>query len=271
MADPDENPFKDPPIADHPYPETDSHSDMESDEPFHTTPLVTSKIEAEKTDPTFMQNSITIQRSPSSVKEQASALSRKLSVKSNDSSDHGQSNITGVLSSIPQGDEGTERGRAQTDSTSSIAEGTTNVSLTKSPSSISSKSNKSVVSLKALGPYPLGSLRVHSPSPTRSPYKYDCLKPGHVFVIRDIPLGSIFGYDTKSFAVGKGFVFEGVKNIPPGPHFFWGGSSSTSLRNGFWIMSPKIASDQYGEILVRRWDKQSGILQEYVIFHCLLG
>ncbi|KIM94885.1 hypothetical protein OIDMADRAFT_134855 [Oidiodendron maius Zn] len=50
-------------------------------------------------DPTFMQNQISIQRSPSAAHLQASALSRKLSVKSNGSSDHaiGYPPLTGIV------------------------------------------------------------------------------------------------------------------------------------------------------------------------------
>lgn len=178
-----------------------------------------------------MQNQISIQRSPSTIKEQASALSRKLSLKSNDSHgsndvNQGHQGIAGVLSSI-QDDEQTDRGRTRGDSASSIVEAANNCSLSKSSSERSAKSTKSVRSLHALGSFPLGTLRVHSPSPTRalSADTYDCLKSGDVIVVRDIPVGSLIGYDTQSFDITQKGQVEGIKNIPPGTHFictYWG-------------------------------------------------
>jgi A1 cistron-splicing factor AAR2 len=88
------------------------------------------------------------------------------------------------------------------------------------------------------------------------------LKSGDVVIVRDIPVGSLFGYDTRSLEITQKGQFEGVKNIPPGAHFIWGGSSKSSLRNGFWLMSLKKASDQYGEIIVKRWDSYVEILAE---------
>ena len=115
-----------------------------------------------------------------------------------------------------------------------------------------------------MGTYPLGTLRVHSPSPTPPPTgeTSECLKSGDVIIVRDIPIGSLFGYDTKSFDIKQKERFEGIKNIPPGSHFIWGGSSKSSLRNGFWIMSSKKASNGFGEIIVKRWDKYNEVLEE---------
>ncbi|PMD43329.1 hypothetical protein L207DRAFT_423347 [Hyaloscypha variabilis F] len=251
---------------------------MESDSAFHATPLSAStppKIGdyASKTNPTFMQNQISIQRSPSAVKEQASLLSRKLSIKSNDShgsNDANQSHagITNVLSSIPQAEEQADRGRAHGDSTSGIIEAANNCTLSKSNSDRSGKSvsGKSVRSIHAVGTVPLGTLRVHSPSPTRAPSgeTYDCLKSGDIVIVRDIPAGSLFGYDMRCLKITQKEQFEGIKNLPPGAHFIWGGSSKSSLRSGFWLMSSKKASDQYGEIIVKRWDRYGEVLEEEV-------
>jgi A1 cistron-splicing factor AAR2 len=237
---------------------------MESDAASHTTPISSNspKIGANST---FMQNQISIQRSPSTVKDHASALSRKLSLTSDDShgsndANPGHQGIAGVLSSI-QNDEQTDRGRTRGDSTSSVVEAANNYSLSKSSSVTSAKS---VRSLHALGSFPLGTLRVHSPSPTRAPTDdtYDCLKSGDVIIVRDIPVGSLFGYDTQSFDITQKGQVEGIKNIPPGTHFIWGGSSKSSLRSGFWIMSSKKASDEFGEILVKRWDSYNEVLEE---------
>jgi A1 cistron-splicing factor AAR2 len=249
---------------------------MESDSAFHATPIITStppKIGdyPSKNDSTFMQNQISIQRSPSTVKEQASALTRKLSIKSNDSHGSNDANqvhpgIANVLSSIPQADEQTDRGRARDDSASSIVEAANICTLTKSNSDRSgnSLSGKSVRSIHAVGTCPLGTLRVHSPSPTRAPSgeTYECLKSGDIIIVRDIAAGSLFGYDTRCLEIKQKEQFEGVKNLPPGAHFIWGGSSKSSLRSGFWLMSSKKASDQYGEIIVKRWDRYSEVLEE---------
>jgi hypothetical protein len=124
---------------------------MDSDSAFHATPInapaapittsTSPKISdyASKNDSTFMQNQISIQRSPSAVKDQATALSRKLSIKSNDSHGSNDANqahlgIASVLSSIPQVDERTERGRFVGDSPSSIIEATNACTLSKSSS-----------------------------------------------------------------------------------------------------------------------------------------
>ena len=88
------------------------------------------------------------------------------------------------------------------------------------------------------------------------------MKSGDIIIVRDIPLGSLIGYDSQSFEIKQKDQFEGIKEFPPGAHFIWGGSSKTSLRNGFWIMSAKRATDEFGEIFVKRWDKYNEILAE---------
>jgi A1 cistron-splicing factor AAR2 len=226
---------------------------------------------ATTTDPTFMQNQISIQRSPSTAHLQASALSRQLSVKSNGSSDHatGHSAIAGVLPDI---DDQERRGHGRQDSDSSIIEATNNCNLSKSPSTSttrsarSTRSVKSVRSVHAVGNFPLGSLRVHSPSPTRAQGAdaHECLKSGDVVVIRDIPAGSLFGYDIRSFTIPNNGTFQGIKDIPSGPHFIWGSSTSSTSRTGFWIMSAKRASAEFGEIHVKRWNSYDECLSEEV-------
>ena len=199
---------------------------MSSDTAFHVAPIISpanggSKIEdvGVKSDPTFMQNQISIQRSPSTAKDHVSALSRQLSVKSNASYDANHHAIAGVLLKAEEPSRGHERG----DSNSSLIEATNTCSLSKSSSE---RSTKSVRSLHALGSYPLGSLRVHSPSPTRTSLdNYECLKSGDVVIIRDVPACSLLGYDTRSFIVQKEDSFEGIKDIPPGAHFIWGGTN----------------------------------------------
>ena len=248
---------------------------MDSDAGFCATPLVanTPKVDntATTTDTTFMQNQISIQRSPSTAISHASALSRKLSTKSNGSPEATGPSISGVLHENGE-HERVGRGRGRTDSNSSLIEATNKCNLAKS-SSISTnssvKSTKSVDSAKSVrevhtvGSYPLGSLRVHSPSPTRGGTETrSFLKSGDAFIVRDVPTGSLFGYDTRGFVVEAGDNFEGLKDIPPGAHFFWGGAEKASLRNGFWIMTAKKASDEIGEVHVKRWDRENEVLDE---------
>ena len=218
--------------------------------------------------PTFMQNKVAIQRHPSTARDQASALTRQLSVNTTGSYDaaspHGNAKRLSNSSSHSKLEE--ERGRGQGDSNTSTAETVSQCSLFKSPSYSSSRSVKSV---HAVGSYPLGSLRVHSPSPTRSPDGGEPdqrLKSGDVFIVRDVPSGALFGYDTIGFNVNpeNGSKFNGIRDIPAGTHFIWGGSNTTSLRNGFWIVSAKRASDEYGEVHVRRWDKENEVLGEEI-------
>lgn len=232
-----------------------SSSPLLSDASFTSTPLITSTPPS-NSNPTFITNSLNLQRNPSTTKEQTEALNRAVSISSNRSIDPSRkSTLPSRLVASHQ-----ERGRARTDSDSSLLDNTNNSSLTKSPS------NASVRSVQAVGSFPLGSLRVVSPSPPRAgdAGSHECLKSGDVFIVRGVPEGAIIGYDTHVLTVSMRDQFEGIKGIPPGVHLVWGGSAVTSLRNGFWFMSPKRASDEYGEIHVRRWDNQNEVLQEEI-------
>jgi A1 cistron-splicing factor AAR2 len=247
--------------------EDDAHSEAI---PIHAANATKTHDPASVMDPTFMQNQISIQRSPSTAHLQASALSRKLSLKSNGSSDHATNYPPPA--GTRQDNDGQERhGHERQDSDSSIIDATNACSLSKSPSTSttrsarSTRSVKSVHSVHAVGNYPLGSLRVHSPSPSRTPSEtHECLKSGDVIVIRDIPAGSLFGYDTRSFTVPENDSFQGIKAIPSGAHFIWGSSASNTSRTGFWIMSAKRSSAEYGEIHVKRWNSYDECLSEEV-------
>lgn len=246
--------------------------EMGSDSCFTATPIVRSRAPSlsSKTnndlfneDPTFIQNQIVIQRSSSTTKEHACALTRQMSIKSNGSQDFVATPT--VIANILSAEE--DRGRGCADSPSSIVQATKKCSLSKSPSNRSEKSAKSVRSVHAVGSYPLGCLRVHSPSPTPTSTKNQpdvLLKSGDVFIVRDVPGGSLIGYDTISFTVKENMHFDGIKDIPPGIHFFWGGSNKSSLRNGFWFVSSSRASEEYGTIHVRRWDKENEVVEEEV-------
>lgn len=212
-------------------PNQDDSLYLESDEAFSATPIDNPSHQAPYDSPTLrvMQSHASVQRSSSIIKEQASALSRQLSTKSNDSLDKNHQAIASVLAE--------DQGHGRADSTDSLDK---SGNLSPSNSERSTRSVKSVMSLKTTGHYPLGTLRVHSPTKvmTSNPFEYDCLKDGGVIVIRDITPGTIVGYDTVSLTIGQKGKFEGVKNIPAGAHFVWAGSSSTSLRQGFWRKNP---------------------------------
>lgn len=232
-------------------------SPLLSDSAFTATPVI-----PHSPTPIRTQNHAASQRSPSVVQEQVFALSRKLSVKSNES--HSSHDAPpGILTTIHQGEEA-GRGRESANLTSGIEVATNDCSLTKSGSAKSTRSVRSYRSLRGIGPYQVGTLRVHSPSPTRSPTEevYPCLKDGDIFVVRDIPAGVVFGYDTRTLSIKEPGQFEGIKNMPAGAHLIWASSDVTSLRTGYWIMTSKKTSDEYGEIFVRRWDEYNEILDE---------
>ncbi len=185
---------------------------------------------------------------------------------SNGSYEANQPGIAAVLSSIPQVMEQVDRGRTREGSDGGIVEATDDCTLSKTLSDRSAKSAKSVKSLYHVGSYALGTLRIHSPSPVRKApvFAYECMKSGDVIVVRDIPGGTMFGYDACSFMIRGSGQFEGVKNIPSGAHFIWADAGRVSMRNGFWIISRKRALDDVGEIIVKRWDKHDEVLEEYV-------
>ncbi|TVY84791.1 hypothetical protein LSUE1_G001022 [Lachnellula suecica] len=228
---------------------SDNSSPLLTDAGFNATPLVTAPISPpSSSNTTFITRSLSIQRNPSVAKEQAASLNRTLSVTSSASADSGhKSPVPNRLAALHP--ELQDRGRPGIHPTSG---------LTKSPS------NASVRSVPAVGYFPIGSLQVHSPSPTRPDGEMECLKSGDVFIVRGIPKGSVLGYDNHVLTIGKEGQFEGIKDIPGGMHLVWGGSGIATLRNGFWFMSSKRASDEYGEIHVRRWDMQNEVLSEEV-------
>lgn len=136
-----------------------------------------------------------------------------------------------------------------------------NCSLEKSPSE---RSTRSVRSLHATGTYPIGSLRVHSPSPVRSTntLKHEFLKHGDVIVIRGVDHGTLIGCDSMIFSVQKEQPFEGIRDIPVGVHLIWGCLNKFSFRQGFWIISSSRTLLEHGEVIVKRWDKSSKVLDE---------
>ncbi|ESZ99349.1 hypothetical protein SBOR_0274 [Sclerotinia borealis F-4128] len=231
-----------------------------------TTGTIKTEDSITKSDPSFIQNQISLQRSPSTAKSYVSALSGQLSIKSNSSSPRLGFSALAIAHDEEKGKEADER-RTRGDFNGSIAGEFNKFTLPKSDSrssGLSMHSEKSVHSVNVVGSYPLGSLRVHSPSPTREHgvEHHEVLKDGDVVIIRNLPASTMFGYDTKAYTIKTEGTLEGVKHIPAGAHFFWGGSGNGSSRTGFWFMSMKLASDEYGETHVLRWDNYHESLEE---------
>jgi A1 cistron-splicing factor AAR2 len=214
-----------------------------------------------RADPTFMQNQKSIQRLPSSAKCHKSSLSHQLSVKSQSSYDAGLSQ-SGINNALTYGE--TRSSRARGSSAESVIDGVSACTLSKSLST-SARSTHSVRSVPAVGTHPFGSLGVHSSERGQRKPSHECLLSGDVAIITGMPPGSIFGFNTLSFTLGKDGQFYGIRDIPPGPHFLYGGAASeVSTRNGFWIMSQPRASGDYGEVFVKRWDSYSETLVDEV-------
>lgn len=76
---------------------------------------------------------------------------------------------------------------------------------------------------------------------------------GAIFIFLEVPEGTEFGIDMKSWNTGE--KFRGVKMIPPGIHYiFYSGVSTfgdTAPRTGFFHNFHK------GEVFVKKWDPQS--------------
>ncbi|KAL7935701.1 AAR2 domain-containing protein [Trichoderma chlorosporum] len=71
---------------------------------------------------------------------------------------------------------------------------------------------------------------------------------GDVLLILDLPEVYLVGYDTTSFIARH---FGGIRDIPPGPHFFWvTHPDSGAVRTGFWIISSGTH-----QVHVLQWDK----------------
>lgn len=150
------------------------------------------------------------------------------------------------------------------DSSSTTNDSLNTCDIQRAGSSATIRSARSVRSVRGIGTLAIGSLRVHSPSPTR-PTSSDVqqyLKNGDIVIVRDIPHGSLIGCDIGAIVVNELAHVEGFKDLPPGAHFFWASSPGTTERVGFWVMTSKKASDECAEIFVRRWDRESHVLAQ---------
>ncbi|XP_049797667.1 protein AAR2 homolog isoform X2 [Schistocerca nitens] len=79
------------------------------------------------------------------------------------------------------------------------------------------------------------------------------LVEGAIIIIRDLPPGTEFGIDLKSWNTGNKFL--GVKMIPPGLHYVHYSATDqlgdTAPRSGFMY------DFETSEVVVRRWDKDA--------------
>lgn len=97
-------------------------------------------------------------------------------------------------------------------------------------------------------------------SPERARKLFD---NGGVLIVKDLPVGSIFGVDMKVYHVGV--KFRGLKMIPPGIHFIHYSAVSkdgcTAPRTGFFhFFKPK-------EILIRKWDNDDEGISKYLLLY----
>lgn len=78
---------------------------------------------------------------------------------------------------------------------------------------------------------------------------------GAIFVLLNVPEGTEFGIDLKSWNVGQ--KFRGIKMIPPGIHYIYytavneNDYEETSFRSGFFY------NFRSGEFVVKKWDKKT--------------
>lgn len=84
---------------------------------------------------------------------------------------------------------------------------------------------------------------------------------GAVFLFLDVPEGTSFGIDLKSWNVGE--KFRGIKMIPPGIHYVFYNAvddeNAVEFRNGFFHWFRK------GEVLVRKWNKRLEDISEDIV------
>ncbi|KAG5821275.1 hypothetical protein H9Q74_000365 [Fusarium xylarioides] len=163
--------------------------------------------------------------------------------------------------------------------------------LTKSNSSVSFGGG-SAKSVSVLGTHPLGTLHVHQVSETPHEQQDDDGPPpldppsgqsenaviktsqhgssnsfhspiweplthsmggGDVVLILDLPEVFTVGYDSISFTAKH---FGGVRDIPPGAHFFWvAHPGGLSARCGFWIVTNSVDT-----VHVMQWDRYNEVL-----------
>ncbi|KFY27373.1 hypothetical protein V493_03538 [Pseudogymnoascus sp. VKM F-4281 (FW-2241)] len=126
-----------------------------------------------------------------------------------------------------------------------------------------SRPTRSTESSGELSSSPMNSLQLHAGSSREEYGSPQYLQDGDVVIIAGVPAGSFIGYDTVGLNVDKNHHFGGIRELPPGPHFIYGGSmSEISTRNGLWIISNKRVSGEPGEIFVKKWDRHTETLED---------
>lgn len=110
---------------------------------------------------------------------------------------------------------------------------------------------------------PMNSLQLHAGNSREEYGPPQYLQDGDVVIIAGVPPGSFIGYDTVGLNIEKNHHFGGIRELPPGPHFIYGGSmSEISTRNGFWVISNQRVSGEPGEIFVKKWDSHTETLED---------
>lgn len=159
--------------------------------------------------------------------------------------------------------------------------------LTRSGSTPSSDkiSMQSHTSIPVVGTYPLGTLQVHkivdSPRPQRPtgprsdevldmpPLESDeavvgapepvvpapSVCQGDVFLILDLPPNATVGCDTGAIGTSAS-GFQGIRDIPPGPHFIWVAEAGAMSRCGYWFVAEQAKST----VRIKQWDKFNEVL-----------
>lgn len=85
---------------------------------------------------------------------------------------------------------------------------------------------------------------------------------GAILIILNVPEGTEFGIDMKSWNTGE--KFRGIKMIPPGIHYVFFSAVSdntgdTAPRTGFFH------NFKAGEVLVKKWDKINECISNDVV------
>lgn len=84
---------------------------------------------------------------------------------------------------------------------------------------------------------------------------------GAIFIFLNVPEGTEFGIDMKSWNTGE--KFRGVKMIPPGLHYIFYSAVSdtgdTAPRTGFFHNFKK------SEVIAKKWDKENDCISSDVV------
>ncbi|KAI9719823.1 MAG: hypothetical protein M1812_003312 [Candelaria pacifica] len=83
---------------------------------------------------------------------------------------------------------------------------------------------------------------------------------GTAVLMLDLPSAALCGIDLLSFT--PSLRFRGIKNLPPGIHFFFtGASASLSVRHGTWVQigTPRSESTT---VIIKKWDAEKEELVE---------